>query len=122
MLPPSSFKTLVWVGPSRRELKALPRDVQRAMGIALWQAQLGNRDPAARPMRGGHLREAIEIRDDFDRRTFRVMYTASFDEAVYVLCAFQKKATHGIKTPSHILALVERRLRVARAIHALGRR
>lgn len=28
-------KPVIWVGPSRRELRSLPRQVQRTMGIAL---------------------------------------------------------------------------------------
>jgi phage-related protein len=41
-----------------------------------------------------------------------------FDEEIYVLCAFLKKATRGIKTPRRLLALVEKRLGDARVIHA----
>lgn len=89
------------------------------MGLALWQAQCGGIDQSAWAMRGSRLRGVIEVRDDFDRRTYRLMYTVTFDEAVYVLCAFQKKATSGIKTPKRLLALVEKRLRAARALHAL---
>ena len=69
-------------------------------------------------MRGARLQRVVEVRDDFDRRTYRLMYTTTFDEAIYVLCAFPKKATRGIKTPRRLLALVEKRLRDARLIHA----
>jgi phage-related protein len=72
-------------------------------------------------MRGARLRGVIEVRDDFDRRTYRLMYT-TFDEAIYALCAFPKKATSGIRTPKRLLALVEKRLRDARVIHAFEAR
>lgn len=122
MQPRASLKPVIWVGPSRHELKSLPREVQRAMGIALWQAQRGRVDPSARLMRGARLHGVIEVRDDFDRRTYRLMYTTTFDEAIYALCAFPKKATSGIKTPKRLLALVEKRLRDARVIHAFEAR
>ena len=31
----------------------------------------------------------------------RAVYTAQFDDAIYVLHAFQKKSTRGIATPKH---------------------
>ncbi len=122
MQPQVPVKPVIWVGPSRNELKALPREVQRAMGIALWQAQRARVDPSAQTMRGARLHGVIEVRDDFDRRTYRLMYTTMFDEAVYVLCAFQKKAASGIKTPKRLLDLIAKRLRDARKIHALEAR
>ena len=83
-------KPLVWVGPARRELKALPRKVQRTMGVALWFAQNGRVHPAAVPMRGSRFTGVIEVR---------------------------AKATTGIATPRRVLDLIEARWRQARAIH-----
>lgn len=117
MQPVPLPKPVVWVGPARDELKALPREVQRTMGIALWFAQLGGVHPLASPMKG-KLAGVIEIGVDVDRRTFRLMYTAKFGGAIYALCAFPKKATKGIATPKHHLDRVEQRLRQARQIHA----
>ena len=110
-------KPVIWVGSARDELKALPRDVQRTMGIALWFAQLGSLHPAAKPMKGRHFAGVIEIREDYDRSTYRLIYLAKLGDVIYALCAFQKKATTGIGTPRHLLARVEERLRRARSIH-----
>jgi phage-related protein len=109
-------KPLVWVGPARHELKDLPRQVQRTMGIALWFAQNGAAHPAAAPMQGG-LAGVIEVRADSDRSTYRLMYLAKLGSVVYVLCAFQKKATSGIATPRPLLNRVAERLRQARKLH-----
>lgn len=109
-------KPVVWIGPARRELKDLPREVQRAMGTALWFAQQGSIHPAASPMRG-NLAGVFEVREDFDRSTYRLMYVAKLGSVVYVLCAFQKKAKSGIATPKHLLNRVEERLRQAREHH-----
>ena len=44
------------------------------------------------------------------------MYVAQFGEAVYVLNAFQKKATSGIATPQRELDLIRQRLQLARKL------
>ncbi len=42
---------------------------------------------------------------------FRVMYTVQLGSDVWVVHAFQKKSTHGIKTPQHEIDLVRDRLK-----------
>jgi phage-related protein len=116
MTHPVRAKPLIWVGPARGELQELPREVQRSMGIALWFAQQGRTHPTARPMKG-QFASVIEIREDFDRNTYRLMYVAKLGEVIYVLYAFQKKATKGIATSKHVLDRVLERLKQARAIH-----
>jgi phage-related protein len=86
------------------------------MGIALWFAQLGSAHPAAAPMKG-NLAGVIEVREDSNRSTYRLMYVAKLGGVVYVLCAFQKKATSGIATPKSLLDRVAERLRQARKLH-----
>ncbi|MBI2071559.1 MAG: type II toxin-antitoxin system RelE/ParE family toxin [Gemmatimonadetes bacterium] len=114
---PTQPKPVIWVGPARRELKALPREVRRTMGIALWFAQQRRMHPAAAPMKGKQFAGVIEVREDFGRSTYRLMYVAKLGDVIYALCAFQKKATKGIATPKHLLTRVAERLRQAHAIH-----
>jgi phage-related protein len=108
-------KPIVWIGPARRELKALPQEVRRTMGIALWFGQQGLVHPAASPMQGT-LRGVIEVREDHDGSTYRLMYIAKLGQSIYVLGAFQKKATQGTTTPRHLIDRIRERLRQARAI------
>ena len=54
----------------------------------------------------------------FDGDTYRAVYTVRFAEAVYVLHAFKKKSTRGIKTPQAEIELIARRLKDAAADHA----
>lgn len=68
-------------------------------------------------MKGRQFAGVIEIREDYDRRTYRLMYIAKLGDVIYALCAFQKKATKGVATPKPLLARVEERLRRARGIH-----
>jgi len=44
----------------------------------------------------------------------RAVYTVRFKEAVYVLHAFQKKSTKGIKTAQTDVDLISRRLKSAK--------
>ena len=46
------IKTLIWVGSSRRDLKAFPDEVKDGMGYALYQAQIGQKARTVKPLRG----------------------------------------------------------------------
>ena len=60
----------------------------------------------------------LEVVEDYDRDTYRTVYTVHFSEAVYVLHLFQKKAKHGIATPKRDLELIRTRLQEATRLHA----
>ena len=55
------------------------------------------------------------VQDDGD--AYRAIYTVEFKQAVYVLHAFQKKATEGRKTAERDVDLVKKRLQRARQDH-----
>ena len=54
-----------------------------------------------------------EIVVDYDRATYRAVYTVRFAEWIYVLHVFKKKSRSGITTPKPDLELIERRLKQA---------
>jgi phage-related protein len=109
-------KDLDWIGSSKRDLKAFPDDVQDDIGYALHLAQVGEKSPAAKPLKG--LGSGVmEIVDRYNKDTYRAVYTVQFDEAVYVLHAFQKKSASGIKTPKPDVDLIKKRLRAALRTH-----
>jgi phage-related protein len=114
-LPPEreTPKPLFWIASSRKDLKNFPGEVQDQMGRALLDAQFGDRHPNAKPLQGFGGAGVLEIIDDFSGDTFRTVYTVRFKEAVYVLHAFQKKATRGIATPKHEIDVVRDRYRTA---------
>ena len=88
------------------------------MGFAIFQAQCGGKHVQAKPYKikaGGGVLEVVE---DYDGDTFRVVYTVRFAEELYALHAFQKKSKKGIKTPQHDVELVEARLKMATELHA----
>ena len=55
-------------------------------------------------------RSVQEIVSPFDGNTWRTVYTVRFEDAVYVLHAFQKKSKSGIATPPKEIALIRKRL------------
>ena len=105
-------KPLFWMGSSLKDLRGFPEEVQDVMGFALHQAQMGEKSPASKPMRGmgGGV---LEVVDDFDGDTYRAVYTVRFGQAVYVLHAFQKKSKRGIATPKPDVDVIKKRLDAA---------
>ena len=55
----------------------------------------------------------LEIVGDHRGDTYRAVYTIRFEKAVYVLHAFQKKSTKGIKTSQTDVDMIARRLKAA---------
>mgnify|MGYP001580115961 CR=1 FL=1 len=110
------LKPVIWVGASKKELKAFPRVVQRDFGQALFAAQAGGMDPAAKPLKGFKGAMVMEIVESYRTGTYRAVYTVTFGEFVFVLHAFQKKSKTGIKTPKKNIDLINQRLTQAKRI------
>jgi phage-related protein len=111
------LRPVTWVGSSRHELASFPKPVRRDMGQALYVAQRGDTDPAAKPLKGFGGARVMEIVDRHDTNTYRAVYTVQFAEAIYVLHAFQKKSTRGTATPAREIDLIRRRLADAERLH-----
>jgi len=110
-----TIKPAVFVGSSRKDLRAFPTAVRNEIGQALFEAQLGDHPRNAKPLKG--LGGVLEIRDNFEGDTYRAVYTIRFEGVLYVLHAFQKKSTTGIATPQRHVDLIRQRVRDAEAIH-----
>ncbi len=107
------LKYLVWVGSSKKRLMEFPKQVRKDIGNALLIAQAGVKPPIAKPLKGLGA-GVFEIADDYDTNTYRAVYTAKIGKKIYVLHAFQKKSTKGIKTPKKEIDLIKKRLRLAK--------
>ena len=59
----------------------------------------------------------MEIIERFQSDAYRAVYTAHFDDAVYVLHVFQKKSKSGIATPKHEIDLIRKRYAEAERRH-----
>ena len=112
-----SPRPVTWIGSSRSDLKRFPPAVRRDFGFALYAAQRGETDPAAKPLKGFGGTRVMEIVDHHGTNAYRAVYTAQFDEAIYVLHVFQKKSKRGVTTPTSEMNLIRRRLRAAERIH-----
>ena len=111
-------KSLAWVASSRRDIRALPKIVQRTFGIALFAAQKGEMPPIAKPLKGFGGAGVLELIEDDRAGTYRAVYTVRFGTAIYVLHVFQKKSKRGSSTPAHEIDLIKERLKRAEEIHA----
>ena len=106
-------KSLAWIGSSRRDLKAFPEEVKDAIGYALFEAQVGRKSLSAKPLAGFGGAGVLEVIEDYQRNTYRAVYTVKFSELIYVLHAFQKKSKKGIATPKVEVELIKQRLKLA---------
>ncbi len=105
-------KPLFWIGSAKGDLLEFPEPVQDEIGVALSVAQFGGKHPKAKPWKGEGP-GVLEIVEDHRGDTYRAVYTVQFENAAYVLHAFQKKSPKGIKTAQTDVELVSRRLKIA---------
>lgn len=101
-----SDKPILWLGASRTDIRAFPRDARRAAGFQLRRVQRGL-DPVdwkPVPTVGPAVRE-IRIHTATEHR---VVYVTRFSEAVYVLHAFEKQAR---RTATHDIEIARERFR-----------
>src|SRR6266404_495499 len=77
---------------------------------ALTIAAEGGMADIAKPMHG--LGSGVfEIALPFKGDAFRMVYAVQLADDIWVVHAFQKKSTHGIKTPKHEVNLIKDRLK-----------
>src|SRR5262249_35642131 len=101
------MKPVEFLGDSLDRLRAFPEGARRAAGYQLERVQRGLDPDDWKPMTsvGAGVRE-IRVRDPAG--AFRVIYVATFADAVYVLHAFQKRTQ---RTSARDLVLEELRFR-----------
>lgn len=110
-------RPISWIKAARKEFDKFPMAAQSICLAALVVSAEGGKADIAKPLQGlgsGVFEIALPHRGD----AFRVVYAAQIGEAIWVVHAFQKKSTQGIKTPKHEIDLVEQRLK--RLKEALG--
>ncbi len=115
----SKLKELIWVGSSRKDMRALPLPVRRVFGYAIFAAQSWERPPEAKTLKGFGGADVLELAEDHKGGTYRAVYTVRFNAVVCVLHVFQKKAKRGIATPKKELDLIKDRLKQAES-HCAG--
>ncbi len=102
-----------WVKAALKEFLDFPAEAQEECKVALGIAAEGGKADIAKPMHGlgsGVLEIALAHRGN----AFRVIYLLQVGDAVWVVHAFQKKSTKGIKTPKHEIDLIADRIKAIR--------
>jgi len=113
-LPTPLEKPLHWVGSSKKDLLAFPGDVVDDFGYALSVVQHGGMPPSVKAWRGEGP-GVFELVEEHRGDAFRVVFTAHFEKAIYVLHCFQKKSSSGVRTSLQDVRRIHARLRAAQA-------
>ena len=121
MADETEFKPVIWLGSSYNDLCEFPDPVQDRVGYALYVAQRGGMHRDAKALTGFGGASVVEVVANHDKEAFRAVYTVRFQDAVYVLHAFQKKSKSGSETPQRDMELIKSRLREAERMHRGGK-
>ena len=110
-------RPIIWIGGSKVDLSALPREVKASFGLRLYELQIGKTPRDMKPLRqfGGGV---YELRERLGGNAYRVAYVLNLMNAIYVLHAFTKKSKSGIGLPKRDADLIADRLRRARELDA----
>ncbi len=107
---PRSLRIISWVKAARKDFSDFPKGAQGKAFEALSVIADGSLPDVAKPLTGlgsGVWELAIKERGD----AYRLVYALQIGEDIWVVHAFQKKATKGIATPKHEIDLVRDRIK-----------
>jgi phage-related protein len=96
-----------WEGNSREVLTEFPDSVRADLGFSLWQLQQGE-TPASATRRMESVGSGVwELKEQDERKWYRIIYLARIDNLIYVLHCFEK---HSRKTDRRDLETAKERL------------
>lgn len=104
---------MVFIASARDDLRRLPKPVSYVFAYAILLAELGDKHPDAKPLKGFGGAGVLEVVENYDGDTYRAVYTVKFKGIVYVLDAFQKKSKKGSELPKVDLDRIKTRLKTA---------
>jgi len=103
-------RPISWIRADLKEFDKFPERAKSICLASLTIAAEGGKADIAKPMQGmgsGVLEIALPFRGD----AFHVVYAVQLAKEIWVIHAFQKKSTQGIKTPQHEVDLIKDRLK-----------
>jgi len=103
-------RPISWIRAVLKEFETFPQGARSICLAALTIAAKGGKADIAKPMHGlgsGVFELALPFRGD----AFRMIYAVQLAEEIWVIHAFQKKSTQGIKTPKREIDLIKDRLK-----------
>jgi phage-related protein len=99
-----------WFTAARRAFDGFPEGARETILDALSIAAEGSKAAMAKPLKG--LGAGIfEIALPYRGNAFRVVYAVQLGDDLWVMHAFQKKSTQGIKTPQREIDLIRDRIK-----------
>jgi len=103
-------RPISWIKAARKDFEKFPKEAQIICLTALTIAAEGGKADIVKPLLG--LGSAVfEVALPYRGNAFRVVYAVQLGDDIWVVHAFQKKSTQGIKTPKHEIDLIEDRLK-----------
>ena len=99
-----------WIRAALKEFETFPAGARSICLAALTVAAEGGKADVAKPMHGMGA-GVFEIALPFKGDAFRVVYVVQLADEIWVVHAFLKKSTQGIKTPKREIDLIKDRLK-----------
>jgi len=99
-----------WLKTALKDFETFPEGARSVCLTALTIAAEGGKADLVKPMRGMGP-GVFEIALPFRGNAFRVVYAVQLADEIWVVHAFQKKSTQGIKTPTREVDLIKDRLK-----------
>jgi phage-related protein len=65
----------VWIASGRRDMRAMPKEIRRSFGVALYAVQTGVTPPIAKVLKGFGGAGVLELIENDTGGTFRAAYT-----------------------------------------------
>lgn len=103
-------RPISWVSAARKEFESFPKGAQTICLTALTIAADGGKADIAKPLKGFGS-GVMEIALPYRGNAFRMIYAVQVGAELWVVHAFQKKSTQGIKTPQHEIDLIKARIK-----------
>lgn len=104
------MRRISWVRAALKDFGSFPQPVQEQIKFALEIAAAGRMADIAKPMKGldrGVYEIALPHRGD----AYRAVCAVKLGDDLWVVHAFQKKSTQGIKTPQREIDVIRERLK-----------
>ena len=99
-----------WLKAALKDFETFPEGARSVCLTTLTIAAEGGKADLVKPMRGMGS-GVFEIALPFRGNAFRVIYAVQLADEIWVVHAFQKKSTQGIKTPAREVDLIKDRLK-----------
>jgi phage-related protein len=105
------IRPVAWLGDSRKQVRSFPPEVRKNIGVALYDAQKGDKPPTAKPFKGVGS-GVFEIALRFDKDAYRAVCGANRQAGLCAAC-LPEEIHHGIATPRLDLGVIEQRYKQA---------